>query len=301
MGDSIATNLFMVGYAYQRGLIPVSEAAIRKAIELNGAAIESNTMSFQWGLLAAVDPAKVAHAAIPGEAVPESQRLSESLAEMVERRVKFLTDYQHAAYAKRYSDLVAKVRDAEARAMPGITELAEAVARYYFKLLAIKDEYEVARLYAETDFEERVAAAFEGDYKLTFNLAPPIFNKPDPVTGVPKKTVYGPWMMKAFRLLAKMRKYRGTALDIFGGSDERRMERQLVKDYEAVVDEILSKLTPQNHATAVELASVPEHIRGYGHVKEAHLKTAKTREAALLAAFRAPAPAAKPAVVKVVV
>jgi indolepyruvate ferredoxin oxidoreductase len=196
---------------------------------------------------------------------------------------------------------VDRVKASEAGVKPGSTALAEAVARYYFKLLAIKDEYEVARLYAETDFEKRVAAAFEGDYKLTFNLAPPVFNKPDPATGVPKKTVYGPWMMGAFRVLAKMRRYRGTALDVFGRTDERKMERQLVKDYEALVDEILAKLTPQNHATAVELASVPEHIRGYGHVKEAHLNTAKTREAALLAAFRAPAPAAKPAVVKVVV
>src|SRR5262249_6526727 len=156
-------------------------------------------------------------------------------------------------------------------------------------------EYEVARLYAETGFEKLVAAQFEGDYKLTYNLAPPIFNKPDPVTGVPKKSVYGPWMMKAFRMLAKMRKYRGTALDIFGKTEERKKERQLVADYEALVAEILAKLTSQNHATAVELASIPEHIRGYGHVKEAHLKTAKTREAALLAAFRTPSPAPKPA------
>ncbi|MCC7219056.1 MAG: hypothetical protein IT517_19940 [Burkholderiales bacterium] len=149
--------------------------------------------------------------------------------------------------------------------------------------------------------EARVAAAFEGDYRLTFNLAPPIFNKPDPVTGVPKKTAYGPWMMMAFRMLAKMRKYRGSALDVFGRTGERRMERRLIVEYEKVVDEILGRLTPQNHATAVELASIPEHIRGYGHVKEAQLKTAKTCEAALLAFFRAPAPAAKPAVVKVVV
>jgi indolepyruvate ferredoxin oxidoreductase len=185
--------------------------------------------------------------------------------------------------------------------MPGISELTEAVARYYFKLLAIKDEYEVARLYAETGFAKRVAAQFEGDYKLNFHLAPPIFNKPDAVTGVPKKSTYGPWMMKAFAVLAKMRKYRGTALDIFGRSEERRRERALIAEYEKVVDEILARLTSQNHATAVELASVPEHIRGYGHVKEAHLRTAKTREAALLEVLRTPSAPAKPAVVKVVV
>ncbi len=301
MGDSIATNLFMVGYAFQRGLIPVSEAAIMKAIELNGAAIESNTRSFQWGRLAAVDPARVAAAAVPAAAQSDSQRLSETLDEMIARRVKFLTAYQDAAYAQRYAALVAKVGEAEARAMPGITELTEAVARYYFKLLAIKDEYEVARLYAESDFVSRVAAQFEGDYKLTFNLAPPIFNKPDPLTGVPKKSVYGPWMLKAFGVLAKMRRYRGTALDLFGRSAERKMERALIGEYEKTVAEILAGLTPQNHATAVDLASVPEYIRGYGHVKEAHLQTARTREAALLAAFRSREPRPKPAVVKIAV
>ena len=301
MGDSIATNLFMVGYAYQRGLIPLTEAAITKAIEINGAAVESNTASFRWGRLAAVDPAKVAAAAIPAALKSDSQRLSDSLDEVIERRVKFLTGYQDAAYAQRYEALVAKARTAEAKAMPGITELTEAVARYYFKLMAIKDEYEVARLYAETDFAKQVAAQFEGDYKLTFNLAPPIFNKPDPATGVPKKSVYGPWMMKAFRVLAKLRKYRGTALDVFGRTAERKMERALIADYETLLAEILARLTAQNHATAVELASIPEHIRGYGHVKNAHLRTAKTREAALLAAFRSPEPAPKPATVRLAV
>ena len=229
MGDSIATNLFMVGYAFQRGLIPLGEAAILRAIELNGQAIESNKQSFNWGRLAAVDPARVAAAAVPAESKPESQRLSQSLDDMVDRRTKFLTDYQDAAYAKRYTDLVAQVRTAEAKVMPGITELTEAVARYYFKLLAIKDEYEVARLYAESDFTKRVAAQFEGDYKLTFHLAPPVFNKPDAITGVPKKSVYGPWMLKAFGVLAKMRKFRGTGARFLrphrGAQDGARADR----------------------------------------------------------------------------
>ncbi|MEO6564435.1 MAG: DUF6537 domain-containing protein, partial [Casimicrobiaceae bacterium] len=299
MGDSIATNLFMVGYAYQRGLIPLSEAAILKAIELNAQAVESNTRSFHWGRLAAVDPAKVAAAAVPASMRPDSQRLSQSVNEMIERRVEFLTAYQDAAYAQRYRDLVEKVRAVEGKAMPGLDELTEAVARYYFKLLAIKDEYEVARLYAESDFTQRVAAQFEGDYKLTFHLAPPVFNKPDPRTGVPSKTVYGPWMMKAFGVLAKLRKYRGTALDLFGKSAERKFERALIGEYETVVAEIMATLTPQNHATAVELASVPEHIRGYGHVRHAHLQVAKKREGVLLAAFRSPEPVAKPVVVRI--
>ena len=286
MGDSIATNLFMVGYAFQRGLLPVSEASILKAIELNGAAIESNTQSFKWGRLAAVDGARVAAAALPPAAKPDSQRLSETLDEVIARRVAFLSDYQDAAYAKRYSDLVARVRSIEAQKQPGATDLTEAVARYYFKLLAIKDEYEVARLYAETDFLQRVAAQFEGDYKLRFWLAPPATNKPDGKSGEARKTKYGPWMMPVFRVLAKLRRLRGGALDVFGRTAERRMERQLIVDYEKLVDELIGALGPQNYELAVSLASVPEYIRGYGHVKERHLKDAKAREAALLERFR---------------
>ena len=285
MGDSIATNLFMVGYAYQRGLLPLGEASILRAIELNGAAIESNRQSFNWGRLAAVEPAKVAAAAVP-MAKPDSQRLSESLDEVIERRQRFLTDYQDAAYAKRYTDLVGKVRASEAVKQPGTTDLTEAVARYYFKLLAIKDEYEVARLYAETDFVKRVAEQFEGDYTLKFHLAPPTLNKPRGKSAEPRKSTYGPWMMSAFRVLAKMRRLRGGALDIFGRTAERRQERALVGQYEALVDELLARLSPQNYELAVSLASIPEYIRGYGHVKEQHLKDAKAREAALLERFR---------------
>ncbi len=197
--------------------------------------------------------------------------------------------------------MVRTVRAAESRVMPGITELTEAVARYYFKLLAIKDEYEVARLYTETGFLEQVAAQFEGDYTLHFHLAPPLTSKVDAATGEPRKKAYGPWMLKAFRVLARMRRYRGTALDIFARTPERKMERALVAEYETLMAEVLAGLTAQNHATAVDLASIPEHIRGYGHVKERHVQTAKTREAVLVNAFRAKEPAPAPAVVKMVV
>jgi indolepyruvate ferredoxin oxidoreductase len=293
MGDSIATNLFMVGYAYQRGLLPVGQAAILRAIELNATAVESNKQSFSWGRLAALEPAKVASAAIP-MAKPESQRLSESLDEVIERRRAFLTDYQDAAYARRYTDLVAKVRAVEATKQPGTSDLTEAVARYYFKLLAIKDEYEVARLYAETDFVKRVAAQFEGDYKLRFHLAPPTLKKPDNASGEPAKSTYGSWMLPVFRMLAKLRRFRGGPLDVFGKTAERRHERALIGEYETLVDELLSRLTPSNYEVAVSLASIPEHIRGYGHVKERHLKDAKAREAALLERLRG-APEAAPA------
>ena len=289
MGDSIATNLFMVGYAFQRGLLPVGSAAILRAIELNAAAVESNKKSFAWGRLAAIDPAKVSALAIPS-VKPDSQRLSQSLDEMIARRVEFLTAYQDSAYAKRYSDFVDRVRAAESTRVPGAQALTEAVARYYFKLLAVKDEYEVGRLYAETDFRKRVAEQFDGDYKLVFHLAPPLVAKPDAATGFVKKRTYGPWMMKGFTLLAKLKGLRGTPFDVFGKTDERRRERALPGEYEALLTEILGSLAPHNHALAVELASIPEHIRGYGHVKERFLGEAKTKEAALLAEFRTAKP-----------
>ncbi|MEO8740248.1 MAG: DUF6537 domain-containing protein, partial [Casimicrobiaceae bacterium] len=290
MGDSIATNLFMVGYAYQRGLLPLSEASILQAITLNGAATESNTQSFRWGRLAAVDPQRVLAAAIPSDK-PDSQRLSTSLDQTISRRSEFLTGYQDAAYATRYVEFVTKVLNAESKLEPGRTALTEAVARYYFKLLAIKDEYEVARLYTDGEFMKRIAAQFEGDYKLKFHLAPPLTNVADATTGEAKKSTYGPWMMSGFRVLAKLKGLRGTVFDIFGRTAERRMERQLITDYEALINEILPHLASHNHIIAVELASIPEHIRGYGHVKDRHLKAAKAKEAELVAAYRGAKPA----------
>ncbi|MBS0320142.1 MAG: indolepyruvate ferredoxin oxidoreductase family protein [Proteobacteria bacterium] len=301
MGDSIATNLFMVGYAYQRGLIPVTEAAIMRAIELNGAAVESNKEAFRWGRLAVVDRERVVNAALPPVAKSDTHVLSESLDDVVARRVKYLTAYQNAAYADAYAKRVAQVRAAENAVVPGSTALTEAVARYDFKLRAIKDEYEVARLYTETDFLDRLNAQFEGDFTLKFHLAPPTTNKVDPKTGAARKSTYGPWMMTGFRILAKMRGLRGTALDFFGRTDERKMERQLLADYEARLDELLPALTPANLPLAVEIAGIPEHIRGYGHVKERFVEQAKMKEAALLQQFRAPEVVARPASVAEVV
>jgi len=295
MGDAIATNLFMLGVAWQRGLVPVSFDALMRAVELNGAAIEMNKTAFAWGRLAAIDPQAVLEAAGLAEApagdvvaLPmDDERLSESLDEMIERRVKFLTDYQDKAYAGRYVALVDKVRQAEARKAPGSTGLTEAVARYYFKLMAYKDEYEVARLYTSGEFRRRIEQQFDGDYTIHFNLAPPLFAKRDADGHLVKKE-YGPWMFTAFKLLAKLKGLRGTALDVFGKTDERRMERQLIADYAARMDTLLAGLDSDNVGLATEIASVPEHIRGYGHVKEAHLAKAKTREAELLAKWRAP-------------
>jgi indolepyruvate ferredoxin oxidoreductase len=294
MGDAIATNPFMLGFAYQRGFVPVSAAAIERAIELNGVAVEANKQSFLWGRRAAHEPARVEKVATPAEVIPISQHLSRSLDELIARRAEFLTDYQDAAYAGRYRALVNRVRQTESDRGLG-AKLTEAVARYFFKLMAYKDEYEVARLYTRPEFAQRLQATFEGDYTLKFHLAPPILAKPDPVTGVPRKREFGPWMMSAFKVLATLRGLRGTALDPFGRTEERRMERQLIADYEQTVEELLAKLDRDNHATAVAIASVPDEIRGYGHIKLRTLKTAKANEADLLAAFRSPRSPAKAA------
>jgi len=289
LGDSIATNLFMVGYAWQKGLIPVEAASILHAIELNGTAVESNTKAFEWGRRAAQDPASVQRIAKPAEALSKSRRLSAGLEEMVTRRVEFLTAYQNVAYAERYRRLVSRVKEAESRQTKGNTGLSEAVARYYFKLLAYKDEYEVARLYTDGEFEKRINEQFEGDFKLVFHLAPPIMERINPTTGEPVKRAFGPWMMRAFTLLAKMKVLRGTALDIFGYSAERKLERALIAGYEKNIEEILKRLKAETYAEAVELASIPEQIRGFGPVKERHLTEARRKETELLAALRTPA------------
>jgi len=294
MGDSIATNLFMLGYAWQKGLVPISEAALHKAIELNAVAVEANKRAFLWGRRAAHDLAAVERAATPKDE-PQSHHLSQSLDEIVARRVAFLTDYQDAAYAARYRDLVERARQAEAGRTPGRSGLAEAVARYYFKLLAYKDEYEVARLFTETGFVEQVKAQFEGDVEVHLHLAPPLLARRDLESGYLQKREYGPWMFRAFKLLARLRRLRGTRLDIFGYSAERRHERQLITDYEALIGELLSGLGHDNHALALELAAIPDNIRGYGHIKEASLAAAKAHQAQLLAAFRNPAPSASAA------
>jgi indolepyruvate ferredoxin oxidoreductase len=290
-GDSIASNLFMLGYAYQRGLVPLSAEAIERAIELNGVAVEFNRNAFRWGRRAAADPALVETRATPRAAIPASHRISETLDEVIDRRTAFLTDYQDAAYAARYAARVNRVRDAEAQCTPGSTALTGAVGRSLFKLMAYKDEYEVARLYTESDFLKRVADQFDGPYKLRFHLAPPILGDRDPQTGRLRKREFGPWMLGVFRLLAKLRRLRGTPFDIFARSAERRTERRLIGDYEAVLDAILSCLTPANYPHAVELASLPLEIRGFGHIKEASIARAKTKEAKLLDQLRAPATA----------
>jgi len=289
-GSTLASNVFLVGYAYQLGAIPLSGDAIEQAIALNGEAVNVNLAAFRYGRRAAIDPAGVEALAKPVQ-VDDNQRLSQSFDETVERRVEFLTAYQSSGYAARYHALVEKVKAAEAAKAPGACGFAEAVARYLFKLMAYKDEYEVARLYTDGNFLKQVASTFDGkDLRFEFHLAPPLLAKPDSTTGVPRKMSFGPWMMSAFGVLAKLRFLRGTPLDVFGYSQERRTERKLIADYEAMLREVMDKLTSTNHPLAVALAAIPEKIRGYGHVKARHLTSAKADEAALLQQFRSGKP-----------
>jgi indolepyruvate ferredoxin oxidoreductase len=287
LGNSIATNMFMLGMAFQKGLVPVGSEAINKAIELNGTAVKMNQAAFLWGRRAAVDLAAVERLIGPKAEVAKSARLSQTLDETIERRVEFLTGYQNAGYASRYSSLIEKVRDAEAR-IRGHGGLAEAVARYYFKLLAYKDEYEVARLFTDGSFKQKVASMFEGDYKLHFHLAPPLLAKRHSESGELVKSEYRAWVFGAFKILAKLKFLRGGRLDVFGYTKERRVERQLISEYEKTVGELLASLSEDNHALAVRIAGIPEDIRGFGHVKERNMEKAKAKRSELLALFRSP-------------
>ena len=283
MGDAIATNLFMLGFAYQKGVLPVSEAALLRAIELNGVAVEANRKSFLWGRRAAVDLARVERIALPGQ--PVLLQMPQGLNSLVKRRVAFLTDYQDAAYASRYEALVNTARNAESALGAG-DKLARAVAQSYFRLMAYKDEYEVARLYTDGEFLGKLKQQFDGDFTLKFNLAPPLFKKKD-ANGHLLKAEYGSWVWHGFRLLAKLRKLRGTKLDLFGYTAERRMERALIDEYRQIVLSLLDRLNKDNLKLAVEIAALPEKIRGFGHVKEKSVQQFRQELAVLLRKFDA--------------
>lgn len=282
LGDSIAANMFMLGFAYQRGLIPVTADAIEQAIELNGAQQQMNRDAFLWGRRTVVDPDAVGRMLSTLQA---SQRASlspaviENLDEAIAWRKRFLVDYQNDAYARQYADFVEHVRSVERSSFPGRSDLTRAVAKYCFKLMAIKDEYEVARLYTETGFLQSVERQFEGDFKLVFNLAPPILSQRDSVTGEPRKREFGQWILPAFRLLAGLRFLRGTAFDVFGRTQERRMERALIAQYKSNIEQALAVIAGTRDAghyeAAVKLAELPESIRGYGHVRARSVEAAR--------------------------
>ena len=287
MGDSIYANPMLLGYAWQRGWVPLGLEALLRAIELNAVAVDNNKAAFTWGRRAAHDLPALQKLFAPAQviAMPTPRP---GLTSLVQRRVGFLTDYQDAAYAKAYADFIARVQAAEERlpeAMRRNHPLSQAVARGLFKLMAYKDEYEVARLHTHTGFEDKIKAMFEGDYTLNYHLAPPLLSKTND-QGELQKQKFGAWMGSAFKVLTRFKGLRGTALDMFGYTEERRTERALIGEYRASIEEVISGLNANNYAEALEVALIAEQIKGFGHVKERHLKAARPKWAAALQAFR---------------
>jgi indolepyruvate ferredoxin oxidoreductase len=292
LGDSIAANILAMGYAWQRGLIPLGQAALLRAIELNQVAVEMNLMAFNLGRLAAANPQALEELLGGGQ---RSSQPGMTLDALIAHRVRHLCDYQDADYAGMYQALVGRVRQAEA-AMPGGSAglpLTETVARNFAKLMAYKDEYEVARLYSTDAFRQQLDAQFDGDYRIEFNLALPFWSTLRTKGGGPSKTRIGSWLMHALPLLARGKILRGTCLDIFGMTVERRLERALIREYASRINELLPLLTPANLALAIDIAALPQRIRGFGPVKKASIILVRQQEALLLHRFdpqRYPAP-----------
>ncbi len=283
MGDSIYANMCLLGAAWQKGLVPVSLDALMRAVELNGVAVEENKRAFAWGRLAAADTDYVMTVSgLKDKASPPADWRT-----LLERRCEDLTQYQDRAYAERYRALVLRVHEAEARLESG-HRLTEAVMRNYFKLLAYKDEYEVARLYTDGWFRKQIEQVFEGPYTLHYHMAPPFLNLGTDAGGRPRKKAFGPWFSLALRALARLKRLRGTPFDPFARTAERRQDRALIHDYEQDIAFCLAHLTPQTLEPAVELASLPAQIRGYGPVKDKAVAAARARADALRAALTPP-------------
>jgi indolepyruvate ferredoxin oxidoreductase len=289
MGDSIYTNPIMLGYAWQKGWIPLQKASLMRAIELNAVAVDNNKTAFEWGCRAAHNWPEVEQLLLSSKSLVSVVEFKkrDSLEDIIAKRVAFLTDYQNAAYAKKYTDFVATIHSKEAslNTENNHLKLTEAVAKNLFKLMAYKDEYEVARLHSNGDFEKKVASMFEGDYKLNYHLAPPLIAKKND-KGELQKQQFGPWMLTSFKLLSKLKGLRGTALDIFGKTAERKMEQQLIVDYLESMNVVLDNLNSDTKETllpiALELANIPESIKGFGHVKEKNAAAARVKWDALL-------------------
>ena len=290
LGDSIFTNPLMLGYAWQQGRVPLSHAALMRSIELNGVQVEKNKQAFEWGRRCAHDLASVQAQFAAAQVIEFVKK--PSLLETIRKRVDFLTGYQDADYAAQYAAVVERVKAAEAPL--GGTRLSEAVARNLFKLMAYKDEYEVARLHTDPAFLAKLSDQFEDGFKLKYHLAPPLLAAKNDKGQLVKKT-YGAWMQRAFGVLARLKGLRGTAFDVFGYTAERRTERALVGEYRALVDELLPALSAERLADAVALAALPDEIRGYGHVKERNLEKVRAKWDSQLAAWRAGRGAAKAA------
>jgi len=287
LGDSIVSNILALGYAWQRGLVPVSLEALLRAIELNAVAVENNKLAFSLGRLAAADPAAVENllSAPAAVAATHDTPADEPLDAIVERGVAHLTGYQNAAYAARFADFVAGVRRREQQlgADPSLP-FSKAVARSLLKLMAYKDEYEVARLYTDGHFQRSLQAQFEGDVALEFYMAPPALSR-SRHGQPPRKIRLGGWMLGAMRLLARGKALRGTAFDPFGRTEERRLERELIEGYRQRIESLLPGLSADRLKPATEIAALPLQMRGFGHVKLANVALARVRETELLHRF----------------
>jgi indolepyruvate ferredoxin oxidoreductase len=299
--DAMATNNFMVGVAFQAGAIPLKADSLEAAIKASGVGVEQSLAAFRWGRMAVVDrPFVLAEIAkyAPKVGRPELSAAARSIVDgvgaqgetkrLIEVRVPDLIDYQDQAYAQRYADVVKRVVAAETKAVPHERALGEAAARYLHKLMAYKDEYEVARLHSDPAFKAQLDAMFPNGYSMKYNLAPPMISKRESETGHLVKRQFGPWMKTALGWLMKFRWLRGGGLDVFGKTEERAQERKMIEDYIEELDEICASLTPQNHTAAVVLASVPDEIRGYGHVKEKSIAEVRVIRQARRTAFRGP-------------
>lgn len=288
-GDSIYANMILLGAAYQLGHLPIASTAIEQAIALNAAAVEANRTAFRYGRLAVHDRPALERLMLPSKAAPGP---SPTLEDIIDARSHYLTGYQDEALAARYRTKVAEIAALEQEMTPGRSGLAEAVAQGYFKLLAYKDEYEVARLLADARFRRLIDEQFEGVRKVSFHLAPPLLGwwHKDTATGHPRKIELGGWMLPVFRLLARLKGLRGTRWDLFGVTADRRLERQMIVDYERLLERIVLQLRPETHTTAMALARLPTTTRGFGHVKRASYEAAKEREAELLKVLENPHP-----------
>ena len=285
LGDALYLNPLLLGFAWQKGWLPLRRESLRRAIELNDVAVAKNLAAFEWGRWAAHDGARLQALLAPAQAIALHPR--PGLEALLQRRSEFLRAYQNPAYAQRYSDFVRRVQQAEAAALgAGTSALSEAVAHNLFKLMAYKDEYEVARLHSDPAFLRQIGAQFEGDFALRFHLAPPLWARRDE-RGLPIKRAFGPWMLTAFKGLARLKGLRGTAFDPFGYSAERREERALIGQYQELIEELLPNLNPARKALALQLAALPEGIKGFGHVKARHLAAVRLRWSELLAQWRA--------------
>ncbi|QDL53064.1 indolepyruvate ferredoxin oxidoreductase family protein [Rhodoferax aquaticus] len=286
MGDSIFTNPVMLGYAWQKGWIPLGQASLMRAIELNAVAVAQNKVAFEWGRRAAHDWKAVQRELMPTQVVTFSKGDQQPLEDMVAQRVAFLTDYQNAAYAEQYRAFVQKVQQTEAALAEGSKlRLTRTVARYLFKVMAYKDEYEVARLHTDTAFKQKIAGMFEGDFSLNYHLAPPLLASRND-KGELQKRKFGAWVQWAFRCLAPLKVLRGGPLDVFGYAQERQEERALIHEYQSALDAMLPMLNGKNLEIAIDFARLPEQIRGYGHVKARHLAATRQRWAETVARFQ---------------